>query len=206
MRLLDLKIGDIVPNRPVYRPAPIPEFMPLRWRVAIVTPGREQSTRDRLVDLELGLTPLVPIEHKSIPAGRRRRREVAVAIFKSYVFVPMPDIGEIWRAVLSTPGVQDFLSDVVGLPKMLTPAEIERIRFEAANLDAKWLQRSAAAGRHPIAIGEEVWVTDLLPFRPLLGKVRGYDKRGRADIELLEEVLGRRHFAIEPHRLKRTDE
>lgn len=206
MRPLDLKIGDIVPHRPIYRPAPIPEFALLRWRVAIVEPGREQTTRDRLIDLKLGLKPLVPIEHKQIAAGRRRKREVAVAIFKSYIFIPMPDIDEIWHEVLATPGVQDFLSNAVGLPKMLTPAEIVRIRTEAANLDAKWLQRSAAAGKHPIAIGERVWVTDLLPFKALLGAVRGYDKRGLADVELEETVLGRKRFAIEPHRLKRIDD
>lgn len=205
MRLLDLKIGDVVPHRPAYRAAPIPEYAPLQWFVAIVSPGREQTTRDRLIDLGLGLKPLVPIEHKHVPAGRRRKREVALPIFKSYVFIPMPDIREIWHEVLATPGVQEFLSNTAYLPKMLAPAEIERIRVQARELDAKWLQRSAAAGQYPVEIGARVWVKDLLPFHPLLGNVRGYDKRGRAEVELLEEVLGRKHFAIEPHRLQAID-
>jgi transcription antitermination factor NusG len=206
VRLLDLKIGDRVYLPTKYRPEPIPSIAVLRWRVLITGPGREKTTRDKLVDLELGLKPYLPLEHKQVAAGRRRKRDVELPIFKSYIFLPMPEIDEIWHEVLATPGVQGFLSSATRLPKMLTPSEIDRIRFQERNLDAKRLQRLAMAGKHPMALRAQVWVTDLLPFQALLGRVKGYDERGRAEVVLQEAVLGRKVFAIEPHRLKPTDE
>jgi transcription antitermination factor NusG len=205
VRLLDLKIGDRIPHRPVYKPEPVPSFVQLRWRVLITAPGQERLTRERLLDLKLNLKPYVPLEHKQIAAGRHRKREVDLPMFKSYIFLPMPDINDIWHEVRHVRGVQDFLSDAAQLPKMVSPAEIERVRSKELQLDAKRLQRLAAGGHHPIGIGTQVWITDLLPFQALLGLVRAYDERGRAVVGLEQAVLGRKFFPIEPHRLQLVD-
>jgi len=202
VRLLDLKIGDRIPHRPVYKPEPVPSFAPLRWRIGLTEPGRERSTVERIVALELGLKPYLPLEHKQVAAGRHRRRDVALPMFKGYVFIPMPDINEIWHEVLAVRGIQGFLSNA---PRMLPPAEIERVRLEERKLDAKRQQRLAAAGNYPIPLRTEVWVKDLLPFQALLGNVAEYDSRGRAGVVLQEAVLGRKFFWIEPHRLQLVD-
>lgn len=202
MTLLDLKIGDVVPYEPVFRPAPIPAFAQLHWRIAIITRGREKTTVARLVDLKLGLKPYLPLEHKFVAAGRHRKREAEPAIFPGYLFIPMPDLDEIWHEVLSVPGVQGFLTITSRFPKMLPPAEINRVRTKELELNAKHLQRLAAAGKYPFPVGDPVWVKDMLPFQALLGSVAEYDRRGRAGVVLDREVLGRKFFWIEPHHLE----
>lgn len=206
MRLVDLKIGDPVDLPSPVRSAPIGAAVPRRWHVAIVDPGRERSTVDRLEELAVGLGPYLPLEYKDIPAGRRRRREIAVAMFAGYIFVPMPPIDEIWRAVLGTRGIKGLLADVDRRPMQLSQVEVDRIRHSERERGAKRLQRLAAAGQHPIEIGASVWIPDLLPFQALLAVIERYDARGRAEVVLQQqEVLGRKHFAIEPHRLRPID-
>lgn len=202
MRLLDLKKGDVVDFPSAYKPAPIAPGAPLRWRVAVTEPGREKSTRERLLDLKLGLKPYLPLEHKQVPAGRRRKRDVELPMFQSYLFIPLPDVDEIWHEVLHTRGIQDFLAHPDGRPRELAPAAVEAIRLKEAEIDAKRLQRLAAAGNYPLPIGAEVWVKDLLPFKALLANIQGYDARGRAEVVLQLEILGRKIWAIEPHRLQ----
>jgi transcription antitermination factor NusG len=205
VRLLDLKKGDVVyfPSR--YKPAPIAASAPLHWRVLVSEPGREKTTVARLLDLELGLKPYLALEHKQLAAGRGRKRDVAVPMFASYIFIPMPDIDEIWHEVRHVRGVQDFLSSATRLPKMLAPGEIEKVRLKELALDAKRLQQLAASGDYPLPIGERVWVKDLLPFQALLGNVTEYDRSGRAGVALEQSVLGRKFFWIEPHRLQAVE-
>jgi len=205
VRLLDLKKGDVVYFPTTYKPAPIPAIAPLRWRILITEPGREKTTVARLLDLKLGLKPYLALEHKQVAAGRGRKRDVALPMFQSYIFLPMPDIDEIWHEVLAVRGVRDFLSSATRLPKMLPPEEIEKVRFRELALDAKRLQRLAAEGDYPFAIGERIWVKDLLPFQALLGNVAEYDTRGRAGVALEQTVLGRKFFWIEPHRLQAVE-
>ncbi len=206
MRLLDLKKGDVVFLPTVYKPQPIAPAALLHWRIAVTEPGRERTTVERLKDLRLGLKPYLPLEHRHEAAGRGRKREVALPMFKSYVFIPMPDSDEIWHEVLHVRGLQGFLSNADRLPKMLPPAELEKIRLQEFKLDAKRLQRLAAAGDCPLPIRTRVWVKDLLPFQAMLGKVVGYDRRGRAEVELDEAVLGRKFFFIELLRLEPIDD
>jgi transcription antitermination factor NusG len=203
VRLLDLKKGDRVYGFPPrYKPAPIAEAARLRWRIAVTEPGREKATRERLLDLRLGVKPYLPLEHKQVAAGRRRKRDVELPMFQSYLFIPMPDEREIWHEVLHTRGIQAFLSDADRRPRELAPAAVEAIRLKEREIDAKRLQRLAAGGQHPLPIGAEVWVKDLLPFQALLANIQSYDKRGRAEVVLQLEILGRRIWAIEPHRLQ----
>lgn len=206
MSLLDLKIGDVVPYEPVFRPAPIPAIAQLHWLIAITRRGREKATAARVVDLQIGLKPYVPLEHKLIAAGRQRKREAEPPIFAGYIFIPMPNSADVYHEVLSVPGIEGFLTVTSRLPKMLPPAEIERVRTKERELNAKYVQRQAAAGKYPFAIGAQVWVTDMLPFQALLGTVQEYDKRGRAGVLLEREVLGRRFFWIEPEHLQAVAE
>jgi transcription antitermination factor NusG len=205
LRLLDLKKGDVVFFPTVYKPEPIPASAALNWRVLITEPGREKSTVARLLDLKLGLKPYLPLEHKQVPAGRRRKRDVDVPMFQSYVFLPMPEIDDIWHEVRHLRGVQDFLSNAERKPKLLLPVAVEAIRLKELELDAKRLQRLAAAGDYPFPIGTQVWVKSLLPFQALLANIESYDKRGRAEIVTQLEVLGRKSWAIEPHLLEATE-
>ena len=202
MRLLDLKKGDVVFFPSIYKPAPIPAIAPLRWAVLISEPSRERSTVARLSDLKLGLKPYLALERKQVAAGRGRKRDTTVPMFASYIFIPMPDIAEIWHEVRAVRGVRDFLCDADRRPKLLVPAAVEAIRLKELELDAKRLQRLAASGDYPFEIGAQVWVKDLLPFQALLANVESYDKRGRAEVVLQLEVMGRKTWAIEPHRLQ----
>jgi transcription antitermination factor NusG len=196
VRLLDLKKDDVVYFPTIYKPAPIAAQARRRWRIAVAEAGREKSTLQRLQDLELNINPYLPLLHKQVAAGRGRKRDVDTAMFPSYLLIPMPDDDEIWHEVLATRGVRGFLSHE------LSPAAVEAIRLREREIDAKRLQRLAAEGKYPLPIGAQVWVKDLLPFQALLANVQSYDARGRAEVLLQLEVLGRKLWAIEPHRLQ----
>jgi transcription antitermination factor NusG len=202
VRPLDLKKGDVVFFPSIYKPEPIAAVAPRRWRAAIIKPGQEKSTLQRLQDLKLNLNPYLPLIHRQVAAGRGRKRDIDAAMFPSYLLIPMPDDDDFWHEVRAVRGVQDFLKHADGRPKELTPAAVEAVRLREREIDAKRLQRLAAEGKYPLPIGAQVWVKDLLPFQALLAHVESYDARGRAEVMLQLEVLGRKLWAIEPHRLQ----
>lgn len=205
MRLLDLKKGDLVGY--VDRPAPADHDdngAPRFWHVVVTEPSREKSTLERLQDLQL--KPYLPLIHKTVPAGRRRKRSIEVAMFPCYLFVHLPLGPRYWREVRGTRGVHDFLLVDNDRPALLTEDAVEAIRWKERGLDAKRLQRLSIEGKGPFEVGERVWVKEMLPFTTLLANVSGYDARGRVEVLLEIEILGRKLWPIEPHLLQKIDD
>lgn len=203
MRPCDWKKGDIVGHVDRARPEPRSADAPGFWHIVVTEPAREKSTIERLRDLEL--KPYLPLIHKTIPAGRRRRREIEVAMFPCYLFVQLALGPAAWRQVRGVRGVHDFLLVDNDRPAILSDEAVEAIRWEERGLDAKRLQRLSIAGKGPFEIGERVWVKDMLPFTTLLANVAGYDARSRVQVLLDMEILGRKEWPIEPHLLQKID-
>lgn len=200
---LSCKIGDIVGFVDRAPSAPSDPDAPTWWHIIITEPAREKSTVARLQDLQL--KPYLPMIHKRIAAGRRRVRDIEVAMFPCYLFLPLQLSPEAWSRVRGVRGVQDFMLVDQRRPALLPEELIEAIRWEERSLDAKRLQRLTLAGESPFKFRDRVWVKDMLPFTTLLAKVAGFDARGRIEVLLEVEVLGRKIWPIEPHLLQLVD-
>jgi transcription antitermination factor NusG len=203
LRLLDLKKGDVVgyvDRAPLVAPA---SDAPRWWHIVVTGPAREKSTIERLSDLQL--RSYLPLIHKKIPAGRSRKRDVEVAMFPCYLFVQLQLSPRAWRQVRAVRGVHDFLMIDQDRPALLTEEAVEAIRWKERGLDAKRLQRMAIEGKAPFELGERVWVKDMLPFTTLLANVSGFDARGRVEVLLEMEILGRKFWQIEPHLLQKIE-
>lgn len=201
--LLHLKIGDRVDITLPPPSPPIDLSEPQAWHIVITERAQESATVERLTDL--GLAPYMPVLHKLIPAGRRRRREITLPMFTGRLFVPMP--ASAWSRVLGLRGVRGF-DHLGGSEKPATIKEeviaivqrIERRRLE------KFHRRHAAKPKGEGASferGQRVWATLLPPpFDKLLGTVADIDERGRIEVLLEEELFGRRSWPVAVERLK----
>uniref|UniRef100_E6VFL0 NusG-like N-terminal domain-containing protein n=1 Tax=Rhodopseudomonas palustris (strain DX-1) TaxID=652103 RepID=E6VFL0_RHOPX len=176
------------------------------WLCAIIDPLNPLTTVRRLQD-ELGLAPYLPMEWKSVAAGRGRRREVQVPLLIGYLL--LPEAGGLahgrYGDVLATRGVRGLLHYAGSqAPARLSDATVERLRAEERAADNKRQMRLLAAGRGEWQPGDEVWA-EILPGRSLLARISAEKApRGRIAILLGEEVLGRRAFAVEPKQLQRV--
>lgn len=199
--LLDLEIGDVFDYVAITKPAPLPQLGPPRWHIVIAESGAESAIADRIQD-ELALHPYLPVIHRTRPAGRGRKREVEDPMFPGYILVPAPDHEEAWARLRAVRGVVDFLAFASGRPKQLPDAAIEAIRHRERLIDAKRQMRLAAEGVSEFTIGEQVWA-EILPFRAMLAKIVEFDARGRCEVLLDMEVLGRKIWPIAPHLLQK---
>lgn len=175
------------------------------WLCALIDPLNPLATARRLTD-DLGLAPYLPMEWKSVAAGRGRKREVQVPLLVGYLLVP--EVGELracyYRGVLATRGVRGLLHYGGSLsPARISDAKVERLRAEERAADNKRQMRLLAAGKGEWQPGEEVWA-EILPGRSLLARISAEKApRGRIAILLGEEVFGRRSFNVEPKQLQR---
>lgn len=206
MTVEELRIGEIYDYAGRVRPSAriTPGSAPSRWHVVEVAPATDRVVAQRLED-ELGLAPYIPLEWRSVAAGRGRKREVQVSLLPGYVLVGLPDLDWTWRAVLATRGVKDFLHVGGGLtPATLSDTTVERLRHAERCANNKRQMRLIAAGKSEWTAGSQVWV-DLVPgFSPLLAKIgKARDPRGRIEVLLAEDVFGRRAWSVEPKQLLR---
>jgi transcription antitermination factor NusG len=206
LNALDLKKGQFVGFVDLEKPKPIAiEGVPLRWHIVITEFSRERTTVERIE--ELGLRPYLPVLHQQVLAGRQRKRDVEVAMFRSHIFVPMPLDESSWHRVRATRGVRDFLTTDGQKPALLRDLAIEDIRRTEARVDAKYRRRLATEEQTPYRKGRKVWA-ELLPspFNKLLATIEGLDDRGRVNVLLEIELLGRRSWPVEPHMLQFADQ
>jgi len=168
-----------------------------RWHIVATEPAREKAVLERLREREL--KPYLPVLHREVRAGRLRKRPVALPMFPCYLFVPLSSDPDAGRLVRSVRGVHDFLMVDHKRPALLSDEAIEAIRLTEGINDTKWLHGLAKCGALPYKVGEQVWVKHLMPFRALLATVASFDARGRVEVLLEMELLGRKHWAIEPH-------
>lgn len=202
MRLLDLKKGDILDYSGRRSRWKAPAGMPLTWHIVVTELGSDKTVAKRLEDLEL--KPYVPLVYKTVCSGRGRRREISLSMFPSYLLLPMPPDGEAWHQVKITRGVHDFLM-IDGLhPAILPEAMIEAIRQEERRIDNKRQQRLALEGKSEWKKGDQVWV-DILPFQTVLANIGDIDARGRIEVLLEMELLGRKSWPVEPKQLKHVE-
>lgn len=151
---------------------------PQAWHIVVTERAQESAAVERLKDL--GLDPYLPVLHKVIPAGRRRKREITLPMFASRLFVSMP--ASAWSRVLCLRGVRDFeRSGGCERPATIPEEAIAIVRrIERRRLD-KFRRRHAA--------------------KPT-GAVADIDERGRIEVLLEEEILGRRSWPVAAERLK----
>lgn len=175
------------------------------WLCAIIDPLNPLITVRRLED-ELGLSPYLPMEWKTVPAGRGRRREVQVPLLVGYLLLPeQGDLTDhLYGRVLATRGVRGFLCySGSQAPARLSDATVDRLRAEERAADNKRQMRLLAAGKGEWQPGEEAWA-EILPGRSLLARISAEKApRGRIAILLGEEVFGRRAWCVEPKQLQR---
>jgi transcription antitermination factor NusG len=203
VRLLDLKIGDILDYSGLQSRWKAPAGARTIWHIVVTELGSDKTVAKRLEDLDL--KPYVPLVYKTICSGRGRRREVSRSMFPCYILLPMPPDGEAWHHVKTTRGVHDFLT-VDGLkPATLSEAAIEAIRFKERQMDNKRQQRLALEGKSEWRKGEKVWV-DLLPapFNKMLAVIEDLDARGRINVLLEMELFGRKSWPVEPKQIARA--
>lgn len=168
----------------------------------VVVANRVTRAMDSIA--ELGLKPYYPVQHKKIPAGRRRAREIAIAIFPGHIFVPMPLTDEAWQRVRSSPGVHDFMKTDGVKPARLTDPEMAEIRATEARLDAKYRRKLAAAEASPYTKGRQVWA-EILPAQKMLATIEDLDAQGRINVLLEIAILGRQVWPVKPHLLQFVD-
>jgi transcription antitermination factor NusG len=182
---------------------PIDLSGPLAWHILVTARAQENTVMAELKDL--GLDPYLPVLHKVIPAGRRRKREISLPMFTGRLFVPMPPSA--WGHVLSLRGVHDF--DRFGgseRPAVVNDEAIAIVRrIEQRRLE-KFRRKHAAKPEcddgQRYEKGQRVWATLLPPpFDKLLGTIADIDERGRIEVLLEEEVFGRRCWPLAPAKL-----
>lgn len=196
--LLHLKKGDRI-QIPVAPPAePLDLSGPLAWHILIAERAQENRVVDRLKDL--GLDAYLPVLHKVIPAGRRRKREISLPMFTGRLFVPMPTTA--CGRVLGLRGVHGFdrfggserpavvKDEVIGIVRRIEARRLEKFR-------RKHPAKPKGDDGHCYEKGQRVWATLLPPpFDKLLATVVDIDERGRIEILLEEEIFGRRSWPI----------
>jgi len=211
MRLLDLKKGDVLNASEQIRLFGYegrrtrwhtPADVPLIWHIVVTEFGSDKTVASRLE--ELGLKPYVPVIYKTVCSGRGRRREVALSMFPCYILLPMPRDGGAWHAVKTTRGVHDFLMRDDRHAATLSEPAIEAIRHVERDIDNKRQQRLALEGKSEWKKGEQVWV-EILPFQTVLANIGDVDARGRIEVLLELEMLGRKVWPVEPKQLKHVE-
>jgi transcription antitermination factor NusG len=199
----DVRIGDVVGYVEKYKPPTIEiEGRPLLTLVVEAEANRASTAIASIV--ELGLKPYYPVLHKQIPAGRRRAREVEVAIFPGRIFVPMPLTNAAWSLVRFSRGVHDFMKIDGVKPAVISDADMEEIRKTEAKLDAKYRRKLAAAEASPYYKGRQVWA-EILPAQKLLATIEDLDAKGRINVLLDVAILGRMVWPVKPHLLQFVD-
>lgn len=196
------KIGDPAGFVKISRPMPLLLAGPLFWHIVRALPRR---THLAVREMEaIGLRPYLPVQHRSIPAGRRRKREVEEPLLGDRVFVQLPRTAEAFWRVRELHEVDDFLMMMDGLKPALVPDHvIEIIREVEAIKDRKYRKKLAKKEESPYHRGRQVWA-DIMTRR-LLGTIEGLDARGRIEVSLESEVFGRRSWPIEPHLVRFID-
>lgn len=196
------KKGDIVGYVERIKPQPIAtEGLPLLTYIVEAEANRVTAALRNIEDL--GLRPYYPIVHKKTPAGRRRSREIEIAIFPGRIFVPLPLplTNETWHRVRCSPGVHDFMKIDGHRPATLPDSEMDKIRKTEARLDAKYRQNLAAAEASPYRRGRQVWA-EILPGEKMLATIEDLDAKGRVNVLLQMAILGRSVWPVKPHLLQ----
>lgn len=173
------------------------------WHVVVTELGSDAAVARRIADLDL--KPYRPITYKMIGAGRGRKREVETSMFPCYLLLQMPADPEAWRQVRLLRGVHDFLyySGSQQLAE-LKHATIEIVRKEERRIGNKRAMRLARQGKGEWTEGQEVWA-EILPYKTMLAKIGKVDGRGKIEVLLDIDVLGRRGWYVEPKHLKKVE-
>lgn len=196
------KIGDPAGYAQIARPRPLELVGPLFWHIVRTLPHRAHLA---VREMEaVGLKPYLPVQHRSIAAGRRRKREVEEPLLGDRIFVQLPRTLEAFWRVRELRDVDDFLMMMDGLRPALVPDHvIEIIREVEAIKDRKYRKKLAKKEESPYYRGRQIWA-DVMTRR-LLGTIEGLDARGRIEVSLETEIFGRRSWPIEPHLVRFID-
>lgn len=192
------KKNDIVAYVEIVKPQPIETLgRLLRWYIIVTESRRERRALETIE--ALGLTVYWPRLHRRTPGGRRRSREIEVSMFPSRILVLMPGTDEAYWRVKWSRGVVDFMrmSDGQHLAS-LPDHEVEEVRRMEAKKDSKYRNLMLKAEKSPFWPRRKVWA-EIFPGRKMLGRIIDQDGQGRVNVDLEEEVLGRKVWAVKPH-------
>jgi transcription antitermination factor NusG len=199
---LNCKIGDHAGFARISRPRPLLLSGPLFWHIVRTHPHRAHLVVKEMEGL--ALKPYLPVQHRSIAAGRRRKREIEEPLLGDRIFVQLPLSAEAFCLVRELRDVDDFVMMMGDLKPALVPDRvIEIIREVEAIKDRKWRKQLAKKEESPYHRGRQVWA-DIMTRR-LLGTIEGLDARGRIEVSLETEIFGRRSWPIEPHLVRFVD-
>jgi transcription antitermination factor NusG len=178
-------------------PVPAPRWTLERWHILLSEPCQERRASERLTDA--GFLAYAPIIVREVRAARGRKREIASALFPSYLFVAMPIGREDWMGVRGVRGVRSFLQ-IDGQKAILKPKDVDDIRAAERAIEARRQRRLAkavtAADGERYEVGQRVTVK-IGPFAELLANVEGVDPRGRIQVLLDMAILGRRSWPVD---------
>lgn len=196
------RIGDFAGYAPLLEERRLVLTDALAWHIIEARPRRTRSAIEEL--RELGCKPYLPVQHRTVPAGRRRRRQVEEPIYGEHIFVPLPRTVEAFYAVRALRDVADFVMIDDRKPALLSDEVIEIVRQAEARNDRKYRRELAKAVESPYRVGRTVWAEVMM--RKILGSIAGRDARGRIEVLLEAEIFGRRVWALVPEQLQFADE